>query len=197
MAVVLLTFTQCGKDSESEPEPEAVTEIWQLTYNDYHLFMNANSDEYQNLTHKVTIVRDGNELIFKGLFQEYPDASIRGTIKGYKVCVPDPQIIEINGNDNVYFHRGYVYFSYYYWISKNEEEMHIDFKPGDADQGVFIIQDDGSKMIAPFVSYSDRKCAFWISSEKDGHISFNSSINLPDFPNMYKMELTKISDNNK
>ncbi len=26
MAVVLLTFTQCGKDSEPEPEPEAVTE---------------------------------------------------------------------------------------------------------------------------------------------------------------------------
>ena len=75
--------------------------------------------------------------------------------------------------------------------------MHIDFKPGDADQGVFIIQDDGSKMTAPFVSYSDRKCAFWISSEKDGHISSNSSVGLPIFPNMYKMELTKISDNNK
>ena len=97
-AVVLLMFTQCGKDSEPEP----MQETWQLTYNDYHLFMNANSDYYQNLTHKVTIVRDGDELIFKGLFQEYPDASIRGTIKGYKVCVPDPQIIEINGNDTVF-----------------------------------------------------------------------------------------------
>lgn len=32
MAVVLLTFTQCGKDSEPEPEPETVSETWQLTY---------------------------------------------------------------------------------------------------------------------------------------------------------------------
>ena len=197
MAVVLLTFTQCGKDSEPEPEPEAVTETWQLTYNDYHLFMNANSDEYRNLTHNVTIVNKGDELTFIGLFPEYPESSIRGESNGYTVSIPDAQIIDINGNDTVYFHCGYVDFIYYYWISKNEEGMHIDFKPGSGKNIAFRIQNDGRKMIATANQFDNGNRAFWISSEKDGHISFNSPTDLPNFPNMFEMELIKVSDSDK
>lgn len=211
MAVVLLTFTQCGKDSEPEPEPEpeAVTETWQLTYNDYHHFMHANDDEYQ-MTHKVTVIRNGNELTFIGLFPEYPESSIKATTNGYTVSIPDAQIIEINGNDTIYFHCGYVYFSYY-WSYTNGQSTDIDFKPETGNYVAFRIQNDGRKMIATANQYNDSKRAFWISPKKDGNISFYSrtekdnngnylpttGTGFPDIPNMHEMELTKISDSDK
>lgn len=109
MAGIILMFTQCGKDSE--PEPETVQETWQLTYDDYHVVKLKGDkaeipQEYLNITRKVTVLRKGNDLSIKGIFNEYPNAWTKFTIRGDKLYAEQGQELENGVSNPMLFYWG-------------------------------------------------------------------------------------------
>ena len=204
MAVVLLTFTQCGKDSEPEPEPEAVTETWQLTYDDYHTLVAPLESKYKNLIRNVTIVRKGDEMSIQGIFPEYPEAWTKFTIKYNNLYFAYPQTLGTDNGKSVYMHWGYASDSF----SNGHTflNIYVSFVPGTI-QAAFTISDDGSKIIAK-KGQQGSAGAFWYNNDENGALSFDSlgklnpddniftytGTGFPDIPNMINMVFSKVSD---
>ena len=178
MATVLLIFTQCGK--ESDPQPEPVQETWQLTYDDYHVLVSPSDErpEFQNLTRNVTVIRDGNELSIKGIFPEFPDSWIKFTIKqdnhyftnSDKLYYVNPQIIGSVNGQPVYLHCGYAdAISYTTSTSVGHD---VSFRPYAETQAAFNIQDDGNTIIAK-MGPSEEPGALWYSNSESGSLVYD------------------------
>lgn len=200
IAVVLLTFTQCGKDSEPEPEPEAVTETWQLTYDDYHTFLAPLEGEYKNLTRNVTIVRKGDEMAIQGIFAGYPEAWTKFTIKDNNLYFVHPQTLGTDYGKAVYMHWGYVSHDFSEGITFTNS--YVSFRPGTI-QVAFTISLDGCKITAK-KGEQGSSGAFWYNNDENGIINFDSfwdknnntytGTGFPDIPNMINMVFSKVSD---
>lgn len=198
MAGVILMFTQCGK--ESEPEPETAQETWQLTYDDYHTLLSPSEEEYKNRTHNVTIIRKGDELSIKGLFSEYPETYTEFTIKGDWVYLITPQILGIDNGNPVYIHWGYLFDDYS--GGNTFSNRMISFNPGSDIQAAFRIREGGSKMTGTNNSNGD-KGVFWYNNDEKGTLGFNScwhrddntytGTGFPDLGNMTNITLQKVS----
>lgn len=177
LAGMLLMFTQCGKDSE--PEPETVQETWQLTYDDYHVVKLEGIGaeiprEYQNITRNVTVLRNGNDLSIKGIFKEYPDAWTNFTIKGDKLYAEQAQVLEDGVSDPMLFYWGKCEEILYAGTSLRIDGIKFDsYIPiYDIHPGFKISVDDNT------ISYTEVNGiygAFWYEKKDVWNVEFSSS----------------------
>ena len=111
MAAILTLLAGCGNGDDPKPDPQPVQETWLMTYDDYHSLLPAawlyikedEKQKYKNLSREVTVIRVGDEISIKGFFAEYPDACVKGTIKGNKVYLDNSQAIGTDNGKTVYF----------------------------------------------------------------------------------------------
>ena len=168
LATVLMLFTGCKGD-----DPEPVQETWQMTYDDYHSVLMALSpaenEKYKDFSCNVTVVRDGNEISIKGLFAEYPDAWIKGTVKGNMVFIGNSQPIATDNGETVYFHWGYAESDGHHNYSEHYTNYYISFGPGSGP--AFIISNDGQTMTN---SYPYGHNAIWYNKADWGFFEYNS-----------------------
>ena len=90
----------CSRDEEVSPGSDSKSDIdmdsefvpsgtWKMTYDSYKC-MTAGGD-YNNRTNNVIITTAGNSVAIKGLFLEYPDGNVTGTIEGHKLILEPNQ----------------------------------------------------------------------------------------------------------
>lgn len=201
-------------------------ERWELTFDDYRALAydkeywggsisNEKSevktrsfmppyDNLINLKRNVIVVRDGNDVYIKGIFQPYADAWIKGTVNGDKLTIRNNQIIDTDGP--IYFHWGSSYFDRYFYT---EWAYYIYFKP--EDNLISFIISDNFNMITSKTSPTDwitsadefMKSAFWFDNDEVGDWMFGKKSNLPDkfyglgypdVPYMINMKFRKTED---
>lgn len=89
------------------PPAGAPAETWTLVCDGYrYLAYGEPMYEYHNLSREVTVARDGGDIYVKGVFEEYPDAWIKGTAEGGVLNVPDAQPMEDSEGGTAYFRWG-------------------------------------------------------------------------------------------
>lgn len=143
MVSILMMLTGCSGD-DPEPEPQPIQETWQMTYDDYRVLIDSHNPEFKNIIRDVTVLKDGDDISIKGLFAEYPDAYVKGTIKGDNVLIDNTQAIATDNDETVYFHWGYADISWDYDYSEHEWSSEVRSELGH--QPAFIISDDGNTM---------------------------------------------------
>ena len=187
MATVLMLFTGCKGD-----DPEPVQETWQMTYDDYRSNLldlsESEKQEYINFSSDVTVLRNGDEISIKGLFTEYPDAWIKGTISGNKVYIGNTQAIATDNGETVYFHWGYADYVY---TNKHIEFEGIRFYLSTGP--LFTISDNGNTMTN---SEDPKYVAIWYNTVKDGYFYLkDEGTGLPDADIKVNIALHKVSGN--
>ena len=192
MAAVLTMFAGCGNNDDTEPQP--VKETWVMTYDDYHSMLDINESEkqkYKNLSREVTILRNGDEISIKGIFAEYSDAWVKGTIKGNKVYIGNSQATGSNKEETAYFHWGYALSYSEYYLSGYTYPSHIDFSTSAGN--AFIITDDGTSMTVPD---SKLNIAFWCDKDNRGYFKYDEDTGFPDVDIKVNISFRKVSDAN-
>ena len=145
-----------------EPQEE-----WVLTYDNYK--SNVNSMIPRNLSRDVYIVRDNDNLYIKGIFPEYPEAWIKGTVSNDRLLFQDSQIIAVDGEENEYFHCGQASFV---WSQGNTTEYeHVEFIPSEL---TFNISEDGNTftVVNADLDYPENYGSFWYSDKENGKIRY-------------------------
>lgn len=131
-------------------------------------------DSYRGVrgTNDVVIARDGNDVYIRGIFIEYPDMWIKGTIDGDKLQIDTDQFVD----SMVHFYCG----SWeYYWSDGNTyNDIEYTFK-SDSQYGSFTISADGNMMTADhedasfWYTLGEGECVrFW----EHNHIYFNEEV---------------------
>ncbi|GEM_PF-1650104 len=146
-----------------EPQEE-----WVLQFDNY---MNEYGDRASS--RDVVIVRDESDMYIKGVFAEYPDAWLKGTVDGNHLRIDNKQFLDKDedGGD-VYFYCGSFEST---WASGNTfQDSDKDFRSNDQ-YGIFAIADDGNAM-TPVRGAS----AFWYTAGKS-KISFFEHIHFEGF----------------
>lgn len=191
MAAILTMFAGCGNGDGPEPQP--VQETWLMTYDDYHALLYVIKDDekqkYKNLSREVTVLRDGDEISIKGILAEYPDAWVKGTIKGNKVYIGNSQVIGTFDGETSYFHWGYAVSYSEYYLSGYTYPSHIDFSTSTGN--AFIITDDGTSMTVPD---SKLNIAFWYDKDNDGKFHYREDTGFPDVDIKVNISFRKVSD---
>ena len=155
----------CSRDEEVSPGSDSKSDIdmdsefvpsgtWKMTYDSYKC-MTAGGD-YNNRTNNVIITTAGNSVAIKGLFLEYPDGNVTGTIEGHKLILePNQKMCDDKKGDPVY----------------HQEDLTF----GNISPVSFIISDDGKSMTVEDVrnGRNGRK-AFWYGDKPDKKIYFDS-----------------------
>lgn len=228
MSGILLIFTQCTTYGP-EPMPEPVQEIWTLTYNDYRVLKNScywlyplNDCEIQRIrmpeeyriryTRSLAVVKEGDKVTIKGMFPEYPDALIKGMIRNDTLKFEATQVLEGTNGQAVYFHSGIEEFK------KVHDSTTVDFQMTFTPDARSVFPIYGKDEIVnlddfysaferhfsqPYRLQSNEGASFWLSSEKDDAMMFNTKwrdgrINGTGFPesekHMVNMVFRKISE---
>lgn len=191
MAAILTLFAGCSNGDD--PEPQTVQETWLMTYDDYHAMLDIKEDEkqkYKDLSREVTILRDGDEISLKGIFAEYPDAWVKGTIKGNKVYIGNSQAIGTYDGETVYFHWGCAISKprEYFVMSGiwTDETIAFITSTGNA----FISADDGNSMTA---GDNQGILSFWYDKDDKGYIYYSEKTGFPDVDIKVNISFRKIS----
>lgn len=212
-----------GMAQELITPPAGLTkERWELTYDDYRVLWydkeywdrsNVKSEvktkssfpPYESiidLKREVVMVREGDDVYIKGIFEPYADAWIKGTVNGDRLIIRNNQIIDTDGP--IYFHWGSSYYVDYF---SPEWASYIYFEP--EDNGVSFIMSDTADMITS--GYDDiwhNAPAFWFDNDEVGDWMFgwktymqttkeSYGLGYPYVPYMINMRFTKIEDNEK
>ena len=171
----------CSRDEEVSPRSDSKSDIdmdsefvpsgtWKMTYDSYKC-MTAGGD-YNNRTNNVIITTAGNSVAIKGLFLEYPDGNVTGTIEGHKLILePNQKMCDDKKGDPVYFICGGAYWSFSSGHTFHQEDVTF----GNISPVSFIISDDGKSMTVEDVrnGRNGRK-AFWYGDKPDKKIYFDS-----------------------
>ena len=171
----------CSRDEEVSPGSDSKSDIdmdsefvpsgtWKMTYDSYKC-MTAGGD-YNNRTNNVIITTAGNSVAIKGLFLEYPDGNVTGTIEGHKLILePNQKMCDDKKGDPVYFICGGAYWSFSSGHTFHQEDVTF----GNISPVSFIISDDGKSMTVEDVrnGRNGRK-AFWYGDKPDKKIYFDS-----------------------
>ena len=171
----------CSRDEEVSPGSDSKSDIdmdsefvpsgtWKMTYDSYKC-MTAGGD-YNNRTNNVIITTAGDSVAIKGLFLEYPDGNVTGTIEGHKLILePNQKMCDDKKGDPVYFICGGAYWSFSSGHTFHQEDVTF----GNISPVSFIISDDGKSMTVEDVrnGRNGRK-AFWYGDKPDKKIYFDS-----------------------
>ena len=140
-------------------------EEWVLTYDNYSSVLWRDAGP-KGMSRDVAIVRDNDNLYIKGIFQEYPDAWIKGTVHDKQLMFETGQILAVKGEEYVYFHCGELDHSA---IDGNTTMIEaIDFYPS---WQLFNKSQDRNEFTVGIASAYD-KCSFWYSDKTDGCLNF-------------------------
>lgn len=160
LSCILMMSAQCSNE-QSEPEP--TQETWELTYDDYHVLLGS-LPQYQNLTRKLTVVREGNRLSIKGIFPEYPDAWVKCNVWKDSVFIKSAQIMKKDEDGaQVYFLWGYTRFE---WYIGNSSWRTIYFERARSGRPAFVLTNGGREM-HPVVRSEDESLTFWYSDSEE------------------------------
>lgn len=184
-------------DPEPNPDPDdpnhnPIVETWEMTYDNcrtvvygFHYPLNLGlydprlslSEEYKNLTHTVTIRWVGDEFSIKGIFPQYPETWIKGSVKGDKVHFDSMQQLEWTGGEQIYFHSGVV--SYRMQNANRSITAQMTFKPLIIQQDTdydFTISKDRETIESSNHYYSPLAGdAFWLSKSKEPEMEFHTT----------------------
>ncbi len=155
LAAVMAATAMQGFAAEPIPvippfqEPQ---EEWVLQFDNY-------KNEYgdRSLSRDVVIVRDESELYIKGIFAEYPDSWLKGTVDGSNFKIGNTQFLgqDDEGGD-VYFYCG----SFKSSFSGGNTYQYVDmYFRSNRKYGSFSISDDGSVMTA-----DQKEASFWYTA---------------------------------
>lgn len=203
MAALMLLLTQCRAQDLEQP-----LGTWQMTYNDYRILRYHTVLTYdygipvpkdmQDHARIVSVSTIGDQMIIKGMFPEYPDASVKGFIKGDSVYFEPTQRLEGTGGKPVYVHTG---FAEYEWPhTKESVTQQISFKSAISMRHIEV-SDNGEVNSMKIWN----GLPFWLSDDKNGNMNFYSKWNndmvegtgFPEAPNYIIItSFRKVSDNN-
>ena len=150
------------------PPENAEQEAWIMTYNQY---------DYQNYhpildskKRNVKIVRDQDQMYIMGIFPEFPDCWIKGTVSGNNLIFDNCQTICIIDNNPIYFRCGYM-LTYIEGKMYSYQLGGFSFEYG-RNEPIFTISDDGNSIQSypsldeiryPFLNIC--RTAFWYSTD--------------------------------
>lgn len=201
---VLLMLTQCAtcdldpmpvpdpapapeQTPDSEPTPDPDEETWQLTFDNcrrvlyghyYYYYLGDGSvpEEYRNLTRNVTLRWSGDRFLIKGLFPDYPDAWVNGTVKDGKVFFETTQLLEETNGEQIYFHSGEVRS----WLRNADRSLTslMTFEPPliipETDYDFSIDENRNEIMCSDSFSRNSGN-AFWLSKDEEPKSEFHTT----------------------
>lgn len=177
---LMLMLVQCKAQDPEHPVPVETIPVqgtFRMTYYDYRVSKyGTSSTDYleipvaknnERLARTVTVTTVGDQLSIKGMFPEYPDACVKGMIKGDTIYFEPTQRLEGAGGKTVYVHSGSVSCR---WLHTKESiSLRIPFNPTISQYNVNI-SDDGE--INSLKAWNGG--AFWLSDDEVGNESFYS-----------------------
>lgn len=187
LAGILLMFTQCATLDHGP----TVEETWQMTYDNCrrvlygYRYVVGNyqgyfPEEYQGLTRTVTFRWTGDRFSIKGIFPDYPEAWINGSVKGDKVYFESTQLLEGTGGERIYFHSGSA--SYYHKNSNRSISLGMSFEPLEYPEGDYIgyyheilTNEDRSAITPAHIDDAMSGNAFWLSKNKEPKAEFHTT----------------------
>lgn len=147
-------------------------ESWTLVYDNYmYLAKGAPGYEYHNLTRDVTVARDGADIYFKGVFENYPDAWIKGTAEGSSLTLQDAQPLEASDGTTAYFRWGAADYRSAQGEYFNYNNVGLNPNSTSSEPSRFTISEDGGT-IAAVPGKSGAPGAFWYTSAPDAELSY-------------------------
>lgn len=169
----------CSRDEEVSPGSDSKPDIdsefvpsgtWKMTYDSYKC-MTAGGD-YNDRTKNVIITTAGNSVTIKGLFLEYPDGNVTGTVEGHKLILePNQQMSDDKKGNPVYFICGEADWSFSSGHIFQEESVSFN----NISPVSFLISDNGKTMtVEDARNGRNGRKAFWYSDKPDKKIYFNS-----------------------
>ena len=189
--MVLLAITQFQGTAQRPVTPPSglPQERWELTFDDYRspisnpeTSMDIPFPDYPpipafesliNLKKEVVLVRDGEDIYIQGLFSEYANSWIKGTVNGDRLVIPNNQILDASGP--VYFHWGSSDYTDARYYMRDQFLQTAVFTPEDAWISLEI-SNDGKKItcrsLKKHTEY-DRDCflhapSFWFDNDEKG-----------------------------
>lgn len=157
-----------GTNPDTVPDPAFVSSgTWKMTYDAYKIMVG--SAGCRDLTREVIISSNANSVCIRGMYLDYPDGVLNGTIKGHKLILEPNQYIGKNEKgDSIYSICGDATHSEAHGITFSLEYVRFyNISPMS-----FIISDDGKSMTVEDVHNGRR--AFWYSDKPDEDIEYNS-----------------------
>lgn len=85
--------------------PSVTIESWRMTFDNYKTML-SRDEKYRNLSRDVTIVRTNTVVFIKGIFNDYPDFWIGGTLNGKTITFEPHQHFANDNGKPVYFQCG-------------------------------------------------------------------------------------------
>ena len=172
-------------------------ERWELTYDDYRAraydifdvseynrdpdnIPIPSNDILVGLRREVTWVRYGADVYIKGIFREYPEAWVKGTVNDDKVYFESTQLLEGTVGERIYLHSGSVYYD-----AKNSNRsisLGMSFEPLEYPGGDYIgyyyeifINEDRSAITPANIDNAMSGNAFWLSKDKEPKSEFHTT----------------------
>lgn len=157
-----------GTNPDTVPNPAFVPSgTWKMTYDSYKVMVGYAG--CRNLTKDVIISVNANSVCIRGMYLDYPDGVLNGTIKGHKLILePNQKMCDDKKGDPVYFICGEAHWSF----GHGHTFYYDDISFNNISTVSFIISDDGKSMTVED-AYDGRK-AFWYSDKPDENTGFNS-----------------------
>lgn len=141
-------------------------ERWIMHYNLYQSLWNSDP-EYLDHSHEVTIKRDAGRLYIRGIFEEYPEVWISGSLTKTSMYLTKDQNLTPDSETPAYFQRG---TSTLTGTSANDREytVSVELKPTPVH---WVFGDEGTNqdLLVP----KQGNIAVWISDKKDAGIPLN------------------------
>ncbi len=221
-ALLAICHLQGTAQSLVTPPAGLPQEKWELTYDDYRALIYDHIDLTGILGHnqdpdypiiptrdvlvklkrEVLLVRNGNDVYIKGIFQVYPKAWIKCRVDGDKVIVSNNQAIDMNGP--IYFHWGSAYHDTYAVREYKDSYKNVDFTNFTSGDNLilFTISDNGDTITAR-TAHTDwlvpaeefLKPSFWFDGDVKGDWVFGCDWGgYPDVGYMVNMVFRKIKD---
>lgn len=141
------------------PPAGLAEEQWRLFYDDYrYLGYGEPRYQYHNLIREVAMVRDGDDVYIKGVFGEYPEAWIKGTVEDGELNVDGTQMLEDSDGAPVYFLSGTAVFD----SSKTDSSDFVYTRFWRKQSVRFMITEDGGTMAV--LPKTEGYPSFWYSA---------------------------------
>lgn len=160
-----------------EPQEE-----WYMTFDNYKCRKDKDP-KYSDLTRDVVLVRDGKDMYIRGIFGDYPEAWVKGTVNGSELSFENGQVIASDEGGNVYFYCGES--DYYQYFGNNPSETD-DFAQSSSFATFIISQDGNSMTLNDESSKSQNDQAFWYTSGRQGSFMLGTNDRHYWFPEIYE-----------
>lgn len=167
LTVLLANIVPCDAEESVTPPFTQPQECWIMYFDNYKSLYEDNNPEYHNLSRDLTIVRDGNDLYIQGIFNEFKDRWIKGTINGNELYIENSQPLSTANGEAFFFHWGLA--DLHYFNSNRFRDRIITlrtFKPTDDpyDTTTITISDDGNTITANMNPY-EKSGSFWYDNK--------------------------------